>query len=116
MNNTDSITVREKTTAGIPFTLYSEDVPLNVSSSQYISWNMIDGKGKVYRYSTLLSGSILVVNSGTLGYVTLTPPNEDVFKYDRSPYRGYCWVYITSAQKYSVPRDSYVTINVLREY
>jgi hypothetical protein len=116
MSNKDSITIREKTTAGIPFTLYSDDAKLDLSSSNRVIMNMVDAKNSVYRYSTLDSGAAIVVNSGTLGYVTFTPPTEAVFQYNRTPYKMYCWVYPTSGTRYSVPRDDYATINVLREY
>jgi hypothetical protein len=116
MTNTDIIIIREKTTSPIPFTLYSEAVPIDLTSSPYITLNMVDSKNKVRRYSTLDSGAILVVGSSDLGYVSFTPPDEETFSYDRSPYKLYCWVNTSSSQKYSVPRDSYATIQVLREY
>lgn len=116
MSTDDTITVREHSTASIPFTLYADDDELDISSTSHVELNMIDSKKKVYRYSSDSSGPRIVVNSDTLGYITFTPPSYDTFLYDRSPYKLYCWVYETSGVKYSVPRDGYATIKVLREY
>jgi len=116
MADTDTITIREHTTASIPFTLYQNDVVINVSSSDHIEFQMIDDKKKVYRYSTADNSAYIAIVSGTLGYVAFTPPSYDTFQYIRSPYKTYCWVFDTSGVKYSVPRDSYATINVIREY
>jgi hypothetical protein len=116
MNNTDSITLVEKTNSAIPFNLYADDLPIDLTSAVQIVFTMVDKKSKVYRFSSLDSGSVVVVTSNTLGAVAFTPPYETVFTYDRSPYFARCWVYPNSSQKYSVPRDSHATIEVLREY
>jgi hypothetical protein len=112
----DSITIREHTNAAIPFTLYSNDVVIDLSSSHHVEFNMVDNKRKTYQYSSLDSPAHVILSSSTLGYITYNPPTTLIFTYDRSPYKAYCWVFDTSGVKYSVPRDGYCNITVLREY
>ena len=116
MSSDNDLIIREKTTSPITFNLYANNSVIDLSSVDHVEMQMVDAAGKVYRYSSNDGSPALFITTPTSGLISFYPPDDDVFSYDRTPYKMYCWVYSTVTQKYSVPSTGYSKIDVLREY
>lgn len=112
----DEIDVREKTTAGIEVELKADDVAIPLQAIDHVEMHMLDGLGKVYRYTS--AGGDLEITDAGAGKVMIHPPDTSVFQYTRSPYKLYFIVYetVTPDSHYSVPEDGYLKINVTKEF
>jgi hypothetical protein len=99
--------------------LLSDGVGINLTGAHHLRFDLVDKLEKVYRYSTLdTPPSRVIINDALTGLVTFSPPDEALFKYQRSPYKCYFWVYPTETTRYSVPEDETFNcmIRVIREY
>ena len=111
----ETIEVREDTLSQIAMTLYSNDSVINLSGIDHVRLDMVDTKGKTYRFSSDDASpqtEIVTAASGIVGY---TPASGDL-SHARSPYKGYWWVYPTSSTRYSVPEENEFEITVRKEF
>jgi len=114
----EDITIREGTTASIPMQLLTDGEPIDLSGVDHVRFDMVNKLHETYRYSSSDNPAYLVITNASTGTVTFTPPDEAVFRYQKSPYKCYVWVYVTSTQRYAVPEDEDYNclIKVIREY
>lgn len=109
--------IREGTNTQIQFTLYANDIVINLSTANYVSLVLKDAKGSVQRFDSNATPTaqvaVLIAASGSVGY---TPAATDLVA-SRSPYRGYWWVYdVTGLLKYSAPNENEFEFIVLEDY
>jgi len=113
------ITIREHTTSSIEIQLLSDNVAIDLTQLDgypYVRLDMLDSLNKTYRYSSTDDTPSVVITNPSQGIITFTPPDEDVFQFQRSPYKIYVWVFETSTKKYSVPEKGNSEILVEKEY
>jgi hypothetical protein len=114
----EQIVIREGTTAPIVLQLLADGIAIDLNGIDHVRLDMLDINGAVYRYSSSDVPQYLVITNASTGTVSFLPPSENVFRYQKSPYKLYVWVYTTSTTRYSVPEnESYkCQIVVIKEY
>lgn len=112
----ESLTIREKRTSPITFQLLADGDPIDLTSVHHVSMHMMDSKSKVYRYNSSDTTPAVTIVTPATGSVSFTPPDDTVFNYLRTPYQVYWLVWVTAAQKYSVPEGDAAIINMVKEY
>lgn len=111
----ETIEVREGTTDRIDQILYSNDSAINLTGVDHVRLDLVDSKGKIYRFSTDDASPQVSIVSASDGKVGYSPASTDL-QYSRSPYKGYWWVYPTASTRYSVPESNEFELTVRREF
>ena len=113
----EEISIREKSTEPIILQALADGVAIDLSGIDHVEMRMMDAKGKTYLYSELDVISSLVITNASAGQVTFTPPNENIFKYTRTPYKLYLKIYDTPIEHYTVPESGEENIiNIRKEF
>jgi len=113
----ETITIREKQTAPISMQLLSNGNAIDLSTGVvYIRLDMIDNESKTYRYTSVDSSTYLTIVTPSTGSIKFTPPSEEIFRYQKSPYDLYIQIFETSSQHYSCPENEPVQIILTKEY
>jgi len=111
----ESIEIREHSTADIDFQLLSGGDAIDLTNIDHIEMEMRDARRGVYSY-TSASGATLTITGITTGNVRFTPANNSIFIASKSPYRGYWRVYTTSEKSFTCPDDDEFIIFVREEF
>lgn len=112
----ESIIIREKTTSPIAMQLKSNGNAIDISGIAYIRLDMIDDEKKTYRYTSVDSSTYLTIVTPSTGSIQFAPPDSTVFRYQKSPYKLYVWVFTTSSMAYTCPESENAEIKVLKEF
>jgi len=116
MNVSSVLTIREGTTSPIKFQLLSKGVAIPLTGIHHLELHMQDSENNTYKYSTLDTSPAIVITDVINAYVDLTPPDATTFRYLKSPYSMYVWLYVTATSRYSIPEDSISQIVCLKDY
>jgi len=112
----EKIVIKEKTTSNLDMQLLADSVGINLSGIDHVSMYMIDSAGKTYRYSEDDSSPAVSITAANTGNVRFIPPDENVFRYQNSPYKLQWVVWETLTKKYYVPEQGWAEIEVEKEY
>jgi hypothetical protein len=112
---TEETSIRERTTEPIIVQVIADGKIVDLTGVSYVEMHMIDFSGKTYNYSSQGISPALAITDPVSGEITFTPPNDDIFKYTRSPYKLYIKVFDTFTESYSVPESGDENIIYVRK-
>lgn len=114
----DTIFIREGSTAQIPFQLFADNVPIDLTGANKVEIVLVpaNGTGTAISYNTTTHGAIITTGLGpTQGRVGYTPQTGDLTNAN-SPYKVFFWVWTSSTAKYAVPDDEELVIEVSNDF
>lgn len=112
------ITVREASTAAIPFQLLEDNAPIDLSAVNKVQIVLVpaNGTGTAVSYDTTTNPTVIVISSAALGKVTFTPNGTTDLTYANTPYKVFFWVFTSPTAKYAVPDQGEFAIEVTNDY
>jgi hypothetical protein len=111
------LVIREHTTDDILMVLNKNSVPIDLTGIDHVRVDMMDKNGKTFEFTSAgLTPQVNIVGDPTNGTISFTPPSENFFMYQNTPYQVYVWVYETVTKKYSCPETGFALINLEKSY
>ena len=101
----EEISIRERSTEPIIVQALADGNAIDLGGIDHVELRMMDAKGKTYSYSSAGTSPAVVITNATAGQVTFTPPDENIFKYTRTPYKLYLKIFDTTIEHYTVPES-----------
>ena len=118
MSTAVTIVVREASTAQIPIQLLADNAPIDLSAVNKVQIVLVpsNGTGTAVLYDTTANPTVLTVLSGPLGKVGFKPNGTSDLTKANQPYKVFFWVFTSSTDKYAVPDDGELVIEVTDDY
>jgi hypothetical protein len=113
---TDKLYIKEGTTSSIDMQLLADGKPIDLSTAAYIRLTMLDSLKSVYHYNSNDVSPAVTITTASDGDISFVPPNQTVFRYNKSPYKIVVWVYSSNGQRYACPEQGASLIYVEPEY
>jgi hypothetical protein len=112
------ITIREASTAAIPFQLLEDNAPCDLSSVNKVEIVLVpaNGTGTAISYNTTTHPTVLAISSAALGKVAFTPNGTTDLTYANTPYKVFFWVFTSPTAKYAVPDQGEFSIEVTNDF
>lgn len=101
----EEISIREKSTEPIIVQALADGNPIDLNGVDHVELRMMDAKGRTYSYSSAVTSPAVIITNASSGQVTFTPPDENIFKYTRTPYKLYLKIFDTLTEHYTVPES-----------
>jgi hypothetical protein len=113
----ETVYIREGSNAQIPFQLFADDVPIDLSNVDKVKMVLVpnNGTGTATTYNTDDDPTVIEITSATTGQIGYTPQSGDLTKAE-SPFRLFFWVFSSASSKYAVPDNEDLVIEVTDDY
>ena len=112
----EQLHIKEGTTSAISLQLLADGEPIDLTTATIVRVTMMDKLRKAYRYNHTDSPSYVTIDVASDGQISFTPPDQTIFRYNKSPYQLVVWVYDSTGKRYACPEEGANIIEVEPEF
>jgi hypothetical protein len=95
--------IKEGTTAPVPMQLLANGVGIDLTAISYVRVTMLDSMKGTYHYNSTDSPSYVTLDNPSAGNISFHPPDQTVFRTNKSPYQVVTWIYASDGTRYACP-------------